>query len=491
MRIKNILSRIKEKKILFTLKKTPFYYQGVTTNLYSLAGYLGEKFECRYILDLGCNTAEDLIPLRNKFKIIGVDNSENISKCKSLYEFGQWIEFDFEKNEHLQISSDVLRKSVIVCTNLLDRIENSNNVLDNIRKLLDFCPTCVLTVINREKINQNSLQNINPKWNFSEFEKLITAKNFNIPFLGLNFDNEQKVEQNNIVAIIERNNSILNYRKSSLLRTPDDFKVIAIMTAFNEADIIQSSIKNLIDQKIDVYLIDNWSTDETYELAKKFKDDGLIGIERFPKDGPSDYYTWGAMLSRVEKLTQELDANWFIHHDSDEVRMSPWHNVNLKNAIYAVDKAGFNAIDHSVIDFHPTDDNFQPGSNFQEYLKYFEFGKRRGLFVQIKAWKNLDIPIFLSNSGGHEASFKGRKVFPYKFLLKHYPIRSQSHGEKKIFIEREPRWYKPERSHNWHRHYDVVSEGHNFLYMPEKLECFDEDFYKKFLLERISGIGIN
>ena len=88
-------------------------------------------------------------------------------------------------------------------------------------------------MINREKINQNSLQNINPKWNFSEFEKLITAKNFNIPFLGLNFDNEQKVEQNNIVAIIERNNSILNYRKSSLLRTPDDFKVIAIITAFN------------------------------------------------------------------------------------------------------------------------------------------------------------------------------------------------------------------------------------------------------------------
>ena len=38
------------------------------------------------------------------------------------------------------------------------------------------------------------------------------------------------------------------------------------------------------------------------------------------------------------------------------------------------------------------------------------------------------------------ARFPGRKVFPIQFLLRHYPIRSQRHGETKVFTERKPRF---------------------------------------------------
>ena len=43
----------------------------------------------------------------------------------------------------------------------------------------------------------------------------------------------------------------------------DEFRVVAIMTAYNEGDIVRSSVERLIASGVDVYLIDNWSEDDT------------------------------------------------------------------------------------------------------------------------------------------------------------------------------------------------------------------------------------
>lgn len=274
-------------------------------------------------------------------------------------------------------------------------------------------------------------------------------------------------------------------------KLPTDFTIVAIMTAYNEEDIISHSLTNLINQGIDVYLIDNWSTDNTYNIAKQFEGKGLIGIEKFPQDGPAPYYSWKSLLARVEQLSQEIKANWFMHHDVDEIRRSPWDNVCLKDAIYAVDLAGFNAIDFTVIEFHPTDNHYTTGSDFEEYFKYFDFGKHPAHFTEIKAWKNLGQNIQLVDSGGHEVKFNGRKVYPYKFLLKHYPIRSQKHGEKKVFLERKKRYDPQEKKIGWHTHYDNLNNGHTFLRSKSELIFFDKNHFNiEYLIERLSGIGV-
>ena len=146
-----------------------------------------------------------------------------------------------------------------------------------------------------------------------------------------------------------------------------------------------------------------------------------------------------------KRLSGQIDADWFIHHDVDEIRSTPWLNMNLHDGICKVDHMGFNAIDHTAIVFHPVDNLFMPVSNFEDHFKYYEFGRRPGHFSQVKAWKNMGISVDLAQSGGHQVCFEGRLIFPYKFLLKHYPIRSQAHGEKKIFHDRQPRWHPHER----------------------------------------------
>jgi hypothetical protein len=83
-------------------------------------------------------------------------------------------------------------------------------------------------------------------------------------------------------------------------------------------------------------------------------------------------------------------------------------------------------------------------------------------------------------------------VYPYKFLLRHYPIRSQAHGERKVFRERQSRFLPEARDRGWHRQYDAIQAGHSFLRAPESLEEFaEESFLEDYVVERLSGVGLD
>ncbi len=76
--------------------------------------------------------------------------------------------------------------------------------------------------------------------------------------------------------------------------TDRDFKVVAIVAAFNEADIIAQVVKDLLRQEVLVYVIDNGSTDRTRELLSPLLDEGLLAIEPFPPpiETGSGRYDW-------------------------------------------------------------------------------------------------------------------------------------------------------------------------------------------------------
>jgi hypothetical protein len=147
-------------------------------------------------------------------------------------------------------------------------------------------------------------------------------------------------------------------------------------------------------------------------------------------------------------------------------------------------------VDHTVLNFRPIDDGFAAGGDFEAYFRHFEFGRSAGLLLQIKAWKNAG-PVDLVSEGGHEARFPDRRVFPYKFELKHYPIRSQSHGEQKVFRDRIARWDPRERAIGWHAHYDELRPQESFLRRPEGLiEDRGAETRARFLPEFLSGAGL-
>jgi glycosyltransferase involved in cell wall biosynthesis len=259
---------------------------------------------------------------------------------------------------------------------------------------------------------------------------------------------------------------------------PEDFTVVAIIAAYNEADIIDEVVGALLDDGIRIYFIDNASEDDTRTRVEAYRDRGVIGIERFDTGGA---FAWEALLRRKEALGRELHADWFIHHDADEFRESPWAGVGLREAIRRVDAQGFNAIDFEVLNFRPTTHDRSPRFGIREALRYYEppeaFDRQ-----QIKCWKRTAAQVDLAGSGGHEAVFHGRRVFPIRFLLRHYPIRGQAHGERKVVTERRKRFVPEELDRGWHVQYDAIEPETQFVRDPAGLTLYDPDAVRLRLL---------
>jgi 2-polyprenyl-3-methyl-5-hydroxy-6-metoxy-1,4-benzoquinol methylase len=455
-------------------------------DILSFIEFLGLRLNCKYIVAFGCKHIDILEKLSLKFKIIVLDRKHNIENSINEKISDTWIDYNFEEVKILPISNQVLNESLILCLNQIEYLENPMNLLLNIQTAMKYSPMCLITTPERElqqTPDSSFILNSKRNWNISEFKKLLNHFKFNTEFLGLTKINKSTYKKDQILSIIGNE----NLSKKSF---DDNFKVVALMAVYNEEDVIYYSINKLIEQKIYVYVLDNWSTDKTSDILKYFKNNPyFIGCERFPFTQPNENdnkFNFAQILERKEELSSSLDANWFIHCDADEIRESPWEELSLRDAIQYVDQMGYNAIDHTVINFHPIDNTFTSG-DFEKHFKYFDFGIYHGGFI--KTWKKTDQRINLLNSGGHDAQFNNRKVAPFKFLVKHYPLRSQMHAERKIFLERKPRFMEELKNKGWHIQYNGINNGDSFLRNPNELFLYSKNnFSSCFLVERLSNL---
>lgn len=460
-------------------------------DIYLFAAYLARRFSCTSILDIGCGRALKLVALHPEFQIIGVDCGLNLQYCRQSYRFGTWLECDLETVHPPFLPEPVLRKTLIICSDVIEHLVHPEHLMQTLSSHLRFVPAMVLSTPERDLVRGilDTGPPANPshvrEWNRAELGRLLRKSGMPGSFLGLTVNNDKDLQKKTTVAVVHNSNF------PEFTNTPKTFHVTAIMTAYNEADIILPSILRLLSQDIAVHLIDNWSDDASEQIIQPLVEKGFITYERFPTTGATTHYEWRRLLARIEELSSTLESDWFVHHDVDEIRNSPWPDLSLRDGIYLADIAGYNAIDHSVIEFRPTDNGYIAGTDFGDYFHHWDFGCRPGHFQQIKAWKNLGQRVDLRSTGGHEAAFFGRRVFPYKFLLRHYPIRTVQQGTRKVFKERLNRFSPAERADGWHSQYDGFEQTHQFLHHPSTLNRFvPSEMYVTYLIELLSGIGI-
>lgn len=205
-------------------------------------------------------------------------------------------------------------------------------------------------------------------------------------------------------------------------------RVVAILAIRNEVRYLQRCLTHLREQNVEVAIIDNQSSDETLEIARQNLGRGVIHLETYPYPG---HYDWAGLLRRKEELALSLGADWYIHHDADEIRQAPAPYADLRAGLEAVDASGHNAVDFAEFVFVPTSaqESFEH-TDYMRAMRYYYYFQPRPL-NRVNAWKNTGVKVDLASSGGHQVSFPGRSVFPKKFVLRHYIFLSAEHAREK------------------------------------------------------------
>jgi len=179
-----------------------------------------------YIIDFGCGNGKKLMKLYPDFQIIGVDIGCNLNYCRDNRPFGIWLEHDLENSQAINIHEDILKKSIIICADVIEHLVNPAYLLWNIRKAMNFSPACLISTPERDLLRDSNsfgppknLSHVR-EWNMGEFINLLNAFLFNVKFYGLTISNDMDGRKETSLAILGNNNK--NHSKTKIL---DDHEV--------------------------------------------------------------------------------------------------------------------------------------------------------------------------------------------------------------------------------------------------------------------------
>ncbi|WP_265519152.1 glycosyltransferase [Nitratireductor luteus] len=442
--------------------------------VYDVAGYFLRATGRSTIVDIGCGTGNQLLQV-DAARRIGIDHAENIEKCRQEHKGkAEWYELGAARQQCVVLPDS---DSVVVCT-ITQRTD-----LADLFTLLSICWTRGALILTSAPDgttfslpSQTGPSFPDTGWSLQKYRDVLDA--VNLPPIYVGRAPNRGADQS-LSRIISLHDPLVQQAKAQL--TEGGRRPLAVLSTYNESDVIAEVMQDLVEQGCDLAVIDNWSTDGTWEIIEHVRRSlpDRVESERFPSSGSAENYEWQKILYRKEEIAATCPGRWIIHTDADELRRSPFPGTTLAQGLEIASITGASRVNFNLINFRPVDDRpFSPGSLSTSFT-HFEFGTRPGHFAQGKAWFQGDEKVSLAASGGHMVKFTGARDFPYRFLLRHYPIRSKDHGARKVFVDRRSRWSPYEKNTlGWHNHYDGFSEESDFTWPKTELIPFNEDFWE-------------
>ena len=193
----------------------------------------------------------------------------------------------------------------------------------------------------------------------------------------------------------------------------------------NDEDVIEEVLEYLISQGIEIVIVDNGSTDNTFKLCQKFLDKGVLEIFKYS----SDTFIAELIFRMLYDLALKYSPDWVILNASDEFLESGIQKMTLKDRITQADKEGYNLIQFDRFDFFMTN-NDEENSSIRKKLRYYSY---QGDYVY-RAWKFMP-SVRIGDVAGHYPIFpneEGYRIFPEKFVMRHYPFRDDMQSKKKV-----------------------------------------------------------
>lgn len=457
--------------------------------VYYAADFILRQTERDIIVDIGSGNGKKLASIGSSAKKkYAIDFGVNVEFFKEHYPECITFDLNLENSNRDQLPDIDWKASVVICADVIEHLRSPAGLIDCLKHIYDAGGIIVLSTPDREKLHGylHDGPPVNPahvrEWTLAELVNLFKAHGMKPAFAGYTISDNMKREKYNSVIILDR---AVNKDCKPLSVNP-----LGLVSCFNDADIIEQLSRRHLESGIDLHFLDNWSTDGTFEILQNLQMEypDRVQIERFPSE-PASEYVWRAILRRKAEIGFSFPGRWIIHIDSDELRTTPWPEISLSRGLAIAQTYGSNAIEFGVVEYPPLDDNFCAEIDPVEHFTHCYFSKQPSHFMQTKAWLQGSGLVDLSSTGGHQAEFPQRRVFPYRFILDHFPIRSTQHGLRKVLKDRKPRFSQQEKNElGWHSHYDSVSDGYRFLSVKEFNLEHGPDFLTNNIFEIVTDV---
>jgi len=205
-------------------------------------------------------------------------------------------------------------------------------------------------------------------------------------------------------------------------------KIIGMLPTKNDEDIIQEVVEYLLSQNIELVILDNGSTDNTYKICEKYQNRGILKLKQYKTESYIQH--WDLLLRMLYDMALVHSPDWVIRSDSDEFLESGIKNKTLKQSIEDADKDGYNLIQFDRFDFFMTNDDNEDAKSVREKMPYYSCHGD----CLYRAWK-VSPGIRIGTAGGHWPIFPEDlkyKILPRKFVMRHYTFRSKEQAYKKM-----------------------------------------------------------
>ncbi|MDZ7628381.1 MAG: sulfotransferase [Parvularculaceae bacterium] len=245
-------------------------------------------------------------------------------------------------------------------------------------------------------------------------------------------------------------------------------KIAAIIMARNAAQTLDRVLSHLQDNQIEGYLVDHGSTDSTPDTLVKHAGNPIVATRFAPFSGVFDLT---AQLEIKKALLAEINADWIIHLDADEILESPREHESLRGFIERVDATDANVIDCREYVFTPAseEERFE-GSDFVSAMRYYYFFDPPGRTLHRIFRRTLPVDSW-AITGGHAVS-DSVVVSPERARMRHYPGLSLDHLRAQYL----PRVFSArDVGKNWHGNRFPTSSEFISLPPTDRLRHVDRD----------------
>lgn len=158
------------------------------------------------IVDIGCGRAGKLLAI-NDMRTIGIDIGSNIAWCKTNYPGREWIEFDLEAGNVLDVDVKPA-EAVVICADVIEHLVDPSGLLDLLLAFHKAGAVVLISTPDRDLVRGPN--DLGPpaneahirEWNRAEFERLLRDWGFSNTSVGHTVERSDRPDRHTILAIV-------------------------------------------------------------------------------------------------------------------------------------------------------------------------------------------------------------------------------------------------------------------------------------------------